>query len=307
MSNSNRLPLSMLALLFTLIACATPESAPRDSNVIGTYVVETVAAGMSLTALYPTSSPPLIQATPTTGDIISPLSQTPSETPTATQTLAVLFTSTPLFPIISVSVPTNCRNGPGKVYQMEGALLVGETAQIFGRESTGKYWLIQNPDASDEYCWVWGEYATIEGNITFLPVYTPPPTPTPTMTGTPTNTPTPKPDFGLSYAGLDTCSGWWVDLKLKNTGPFVYKSMGISVKDTVTDVTLTHYSDGFIDQDGCLSTTTRDRINIGQAIFVSAPEYTYDPTGNKIRATVTLCSDVGQSGTCVTKTVVFTP
>jgi hypothetical protein len=190
---------------------------------------------------------------------------------------------------------------------MEGALLVGETAQVYGRDPTGRYWYIRNPESGSEYCWVWGEYATITGNSAFLPVYTPPPTPTPTLTPTPTFTPTPSPDFEAAYSSLDTCVGWWIEIKLQNTGSIPFKSMGITIKDTETDIVIANYVDGFTDINGCLFSTSRDTLGLGKTYVVSAPAFNYDPSGHKLRATIILCSDTGQSGTCVTKTIIFKP
>jgi hypothetical protein len=79
---------------------------------------------------------------------------------------------------------TNCRLGPGQVYDIVGGLLVGETGNVVGRYLDGNYWIINNPDGGGE-CWLWGYYATLEGPLDNLPYYTPPPTPTPTLTPTP--------------------------------------------------------------------------------------------------------------------------
>jgi hypothetical protein len=40
---------------------------------------------------------------------------------------------------------------------------------------------------------------------------------------------------------------------------------------------------------------------------VSSPQFAYDPNGHKLKATITLCSNPGLNGTCVTKTITFTP
>jgi hypothetical protein len=233
--------------------------------------------------------------------------QPPTLIPTQTLTATLSSTFTPLVPQISVSVPTNCRNGPGKIYDLEGALLVGEVAQIYGRDPTGKYWYIPNPNRNGHFCWVWGEYATLSGNTSFLPVYTPPPTPTPTLTPTPTRTPTPAPVFEAEYSSLDTCTGWWVEFKIKNTGSVSFQSAGIVVRDTVTNVTLSNLTNGFVNINGCLTTNTRDALGPKKTTIVSAPAFTYDPTGHKIVATITLCSNTGQNGTCVTRKIKFTP
>ena len=57
-----------------------------------------------------------------------------------------VFTSTPGIPLISVTVATNCRVGPGKVYDRVGALLVGQVAEVVGRNLNGNYWYIRNPN-----------------------------------------------------------------------------------------------------------------------------------------------------------------
>ena len=305
MSYSNRVFLAMIALLIFALSCAMPTITLQDSGAISTAAAGTVIAGFTQTALLEVLSPTIQEPTLT----FTP--ETPTYTPTLTltqmPTATEAITPTPLVPQISVSVPTNCRNGPGKVYPRVGALLIDQTAQVYGRDPTGKYWLIRNPDASSGYCWVWGEYATLTGSTAFLPVYTPPPTPTPTFTPLPTFTPTPSPDFEVAYTSLDTCVGWWVELSLKNTGSFPFKSLGITIHDVDTDVVLANFTDAFTDINGCLSSNSRDTLGVGKTYVVSAPAFNYDPSGHKLRATVIMCSDTGQSGTCVTKTLNFKP
>jgi hypothetical protein len=310
----HRVSLTIVILSVVVLACALPTIALEDPSAISTKAAQTVIAGFTQAALSATSSPTLQEPTltftpepptqePTLTFTPVPPTPTPTETSTPSPTLTAtpFFTPTPVVPLISVSVPTNCRVGPGKVYRMVGALLVGESAQIYGIDPTGQYWYIRNPDSSSGFCWLWGQYATIIGNVAFLPVYTPPPTPTLTFT------PTPSPDFEAAYTSSDTCVGWWVEIRLRNTGSIPFRSMGITVKDTVTGIVLANYTDGFTNIDGCLSSNTRDILAAGKARVISAPAFNYDPSGHKLRTTITLCSDDGQSGTCVTRTIVFTP
>jgi hypothetical protein len=203
--------------------------------------------------------------------------------------------------MISVSVPTNCRNGPGRVYDRVGSLLVGKVAEVYGRDPTGNYWYIRNPGAGAQFCWVWGEYATLTGPFQFLPVFTPPPTPTPTMT------PTPVPDFTVKYAGLDSCSGWWVEVEVKNISSLSFRSYRMEVRDMVTGVELVALRDGFMDLDGCLRITTKDILNPGDTFILSAPTFSYNPAGNEIRLDVTLCISTGQQGGCISKRINFIP
>ncbi len=191
-------------LLLASLACSSGGVATPDPGLINTMVAQTLSAIQIQSAVpgIPATSTGTVTALPTS----TPESPTPS--PTITLTLAPVFTATPSVPLISVSVPTNCRVGPGRAYDRVGALLAGEVAEVFGRDLGGNYWYIRNPDNSSGFCWLWGEYATLAGNTQALPVFTPPPTPTP------------APAFVADYSGLEACAGtgWWVEVRLENTG-----------------------------------------------------------------------------------------
>jgi len=285
----NPVPLSVAILMIVSLACSLPSvvSTP-DQNFINTAIAQTIVSGLTQASIMPTISNSVTPAPTFTPE-------PPTLTPTQTLSPTPVFTFTPTVPQISVSVATNCRVGPGKVYDRVGALLVGQVAEVVGRSASSNYWYIRNPNSPNEFCWLWGEYATLSGNFSALPIFTPPPTPTPV------------PDFDASYAGLDTCVGWWVDIRLENTGGLSFRSMSLTLRDTVTDVVLSVNPNGFTDLSGCLDSSTRDNINPGDVRRVSSPAFAYNPTGHEIRATVTLCSNTGVSGMCVSKTIKFTP
>ena len=109
---------------------------------------------------------------------VSPATATFTLTPDNTATATITLTPTQEKPMISVSVDTNCRKGPGKIYDWIGALMVGEQAEVVGRSMDGQYWVIKNPDQAGN-CWLWGNYANVTGPTSGLPQYTQPPTPTP--------------------------------------------------------------------------------------------------------------------------------
>ena len=293
MFKTNPVLLSMTALLVASLACALPNvslSPTPDQNIWSTAIAQTVSVALTQTVPTPT---PVVLVSDTPSQTFTP--QPPTFTPTVTLTATPVFTSTPLVPLISVSVSTNCRVGPGRIYDRVGALLVGETAEVYGRNPGGNYWYIRNPDSNGGFCWLWGEYATLSGNLSALPVYTPPPTPTP------------APNFQAFYDGKETCSGWWVDIELENTGVVAFRSVSMTLRDTDTDVVLTLYTDGFTNKDGCLDSITRDNLNPGDDRIISSPAFNYDPTGHDLRATITLCSNLGQNGMCVTKVIEFRP
>lgn len=98
------------------------------------------------------------------------------------------ITETPMIPVgseirkINVSLETNCRSGPGPAYEILGVLFVGEDAEVVGRSAASDNWVIKLPSNPSITCWLWGQYATVNGDTSSLPVVAPPPTPTPTIT-----------------------------------------------------------------------------------------------------------------------------
>jgi hypothetical protein len=117
------------------------------------------------------------------GNEATPTALENTATPEFTATPA--FTPTPSVPTVTVSVNTNCRTGPGVVYPLVGGLNVGQSAEIIGKSTGTNYWIIKLP-SNGAVCWLWGEYATVSGNVANLQEYAIPPTPTPTLTPTPT-------------------------------------------------------------------------------------------------------------------------
>ena len=299
MRTFKRTPLLVFfVLLWGALACGLPGISEVNPNDGGTSVAQTVQAVVEATQR--ASSTAFVQASQTATLTFTPVPPTLSPTITLTATLAP--TVTPLVPQISVSVPTNCRVGPGKVYDMVGALLVGKTVQVYARDPTGLYWYIHNPDSPHGFCWVWGEYATLTGLTAIVPVYTPPPTPTPTLT------PTPAPAFDASYDGLVSCTtSWWPEINLDNSGLITFKSVAIILKDMVTSTSVSDTTDGFVNNPDCTSSISRKSLQPDKSVTISAPDFSYDPTGHKLRITITLCSETGQNGICVTDSFNFKP
>ena len=161
-------PLLLLSvlLMIALTACNLPSGQSMEVSDLALTIT-------AQALLLETGTPTLIQAT---------------STPQFTATLG--FTSTPAVPTVTVSQNTNCRTGPGTQYDLVGGLLVGQSAEVVGKNSASNYWIIKTPGGSGT-CWLWGQYATVSGNVAALQEYTIPPTPTPSATPTPTSTPTP--------------------------------------------------------------------------------------------------------------------
>lgn len=276
-------------LLLASLGCSSGVPAtPLDPGLINTMVASTLSAIQTQTA-------GAVVVQPTATLTASPELPTPS--PTLTLTPEPVFTATPSVPLISVSVATNCRVGPGRAYDRVGALLVGQSTEVYGRDPSGNYWYVRNPNVSGGFCWLWGEYATLAGNTQALPIFTPPPTPTP------------APAFAATYSGLESCAGtgWWVELRIENTGGITFRSILLAAADTTSNTTVSLSDNKFTNINGCSSSDSKTTLAPGEKLVVSSPPFAYDPTGHNFRATVTLCSDINVSGTCVTRIVEFKP
>ena len=267
--------------MFILQACNLPSNSPTNEPTEDPLI----AAEMTITALAgqvtPTEAPPTFTALPT-------LTPTPEFTPTPAST------STPSFAYVTLSEATNCRIGPGLAYDLVDTFLVGQTIEVVGKHPSDNYWYVHSPNNPNVYCWMWGYYA-IGGNLGNVPVLTPPPSPTP------------APTFDASYVSLSSCVGWWARLNLKNTSSTAFKSIVITIKDTVTDVSLSDTNDGFHDIDGCLSSSMVATLEPGASYTVASPAFVADPTGHKVSATIKLCTETGLGGSCVTKAIEFVP
>ena len=83
-------------------------------------------------------------------------------------------------PMISVSQNTNCRSGPGNEYEILAFIEPGIEMEIVGWDGYGVFYLVDNPDGVQD-CWLWSEYATIEGDTSDLKLVQAPDTPEPTV------------------------------------------------------------------------------------------------------------------------------
>jgi hypothetical protein len=93
---------------------------------------------------------------------------------------------------------TNCRTGPGPNYDLVLTFQPGATAEVVGKYTASNYWIIKTPIGGT--CWLWGAYATVQGNAAALAEMAPPappvaeaPTSVPNSGSNPTAVPTTKP------------------------------------------------------------------------------------------------------------------
>jgi hypothetical protein len=189
---------SLTAVVFAMLALTACGRSAAEAPVTSTAEADaTIAAarmtlevrGTELAAGLPTET------------LTQEITETPEPSVTPTET------ATAIPPLVSVSVNTNCRSGPDQTFKLLGVLKAGEQSQVVAKSEVPNYWYIVNPDNQDESCWLWGEYATVEGDTSGLPVLTPEPTPTPYV------------GFNIWFHGFEPCGGSQTAIfAIKNAG-----------------------------------------------------------------------------------------
>ena len=263
-----------LAGIFSLAACTVPNSSQSDT--INTAVAGTVQALATI--------PPVTNT------------QAPSQTPSPSSTPIPTKTQTPIPPppVVGVSSATNCRTGPGSTYRLVLSFLPGENADVLAKSTVQNFWYIVNPDNPDEYCWLWGEYATVEGDTSTLPVLTPEASPTPQF------------GFTTYLYGFYECGGKYVVLTVVNDSGTTFMSGSLRADD-ISDSSLLHsridrHPFAQFPQD-----CPPDHGNFfppGAAAYVWLPLKSYT-RGNDAMATIKLCTEDYAGGDCVTNVAYF--
>jgi hypothetical protein len=263
--------------LLVLAACAVPT--PSEADLFETAVMGTVEALASL---------PPVTSTPTP-------SQTPTPTSTLTLTPAATLTPTPLPPMASVSLATNCRAGPDSAYPFILSLQPEQVVEVTAKSTVDNYWYVASPDQQDEYCWLWGEYVTVEGDVSTLPVLTPAPAPRPRI------------DFILYHHSFMRCGSLHVSFTVVNNSNTTFQSAKIHVEDL-------NYPDDihgpaverhpFAPSPSVCPPGHSNFFPPGAAAYIVVP---ISPVraGNDGLATIKLCTDDWGGGDCVTKLAYF--
>jgi len=272
-----------LALLLVLGACAPSVDKADDLAAADTPDLERTVAvrvEMTVSAIEAKVTEPV--PTPTASPTISP---------TATKT------STPEPVFLSVSAPTNCRIGPGNRYERTGTLLIEATAQVIAKSSTLNFWYIVNPDHPDQYCWLWGKYASVVGNEEVLPVYTPPPSPTP------------SPAFNMSLETFHNCGSTdYVVLKIHNPTQITYMTAQRTLVDTETGKTL--YGPAldrhpFAPRPHDCPPGHENEIYPDHVAYIYVPLKEWE-SGHGMRATIMICTEDYLGGDCWVQALIFT-
>ncbi|MBK6793682.1 MAG: hypothetical protein IPG80_14390 [Anaerolineales bacterium] len=180
---TSKLWVGFIILALTLQACNLKlVDAGSDPSAPGYELTVTANAALIETALASGAQPPKAQglsatedpALPPTEEVVIPAAVLPPAVGDVT---------------VTVSVATNCRQGPGAAFKSIYGMPVGQVAKVVAKNSYSGYWIIEIPGQNGQTCWLWGQYATISGDTASLKDVV---TPTSAATQKPTATKTPS-------------------------------------------------------------------------------------------------------------------
>jgi hypothetical protein len=222
----------------------------------------------------------------------TPVPASPTSTVTIEPSAPPLPTLTPTqVPRVSVSENTNCRSGPGTEYPFKGVLTVGEYAEVIARSDDSEFWYISNPDVTDEGCWLWGEFALVEGVVETIPVFTPAPSPTP-LAG-----------FEVYVKSFVECSyAKMIVFAVRNAGSQRIWSGYVEVQDLGTRGSLYNARERhpFADTvEPACPPGHGNELWPGETRYIHVP-VSLDKSGIEAVGVITLCTEDHQGGTCMT-------
>jgi hypothetical protein len=290
----------VLVCLVFASACNLPGQGPAAAGTppVENLPIETQVALMVASTL--TSQANLAGGMTATQEALA--TNTPEFTPTPTLSPTQTSTLTPSVPMVTVSVNTNCRSGPSTVYDILGVMMVGHQAQVVGRSTLSDTMIIQLPSNLNVTCWLWAGNATVSGDTSGLPVFPIPATPTPKFS------PTPQVSFSVAYASTDFCLGLYrVKFKITNTGILTWESDQVSVTDQATSVTKTITYDNFPYYSASCDTGADLNLEKGEVGYTTSDGFVVNPAGHAMAALIQVCSQDGMVGTCLQKSITFTP
>jgi hypothetical protein len=277
----------LLSIIFIVTACSPQDVGESTPQVLATAEWE-AQAQETLKVLTTPATATERAVVPT--DTLSP-------SPTSTFTPTTTPSPTQLASVLSVTVNTHCRTGPGTTYVSLGTLLVGEDAEVLAKSTDDNYWYILLPDKPDQPCWLSGEYAQVEGDTKLLPVFTPMPSPTPEY------------GFDLFLNSFQSCGSiFYVVFSVQNTGANIFMTGNIGIVEYKSRATLyapTFQRFPFAHWVTPVCPPDHDNELLpGQILYIHVP-ISPVPHGKIAEGTVKLCTGDYQGGECVTKTIWF--
>jgi hypothetical protein len=261
------------------------------------------AALSILTAMLACNMPFAAPPVPVTSTATIPATRAPTEPPTDTATPAVTATksltpepsSTPTTeaPVAEVVKESNCRIGPGGMYELVLTFKAGDSVEIVARDLGGGFVFVKNPKDPEQGCWMLQNNLTISGNITPLPAYTPPPSPTL------------APNFTVEFKNYDNCRGVFTRFIVVNTGNLGFRSAYVKVTNLKNKEVTEHVVSAFDLTLGCIVAQNIAPLGPGKTGYLQSDVFNKDPKGQKMVAVFQLCTEQGLKGACVTQTLEF--
>ncbi len=95
---------------------------------------------------------------------------TPEATATVAATALPTATTTPVTVDLTVISAIGCVAKPSENAAFAGYLSTGAELTALGRNESNTFYLIDNPSAAGQQCWVWNNYVLISGISSDLPV-----------------------------------------------------------------------------------------------------------------------------------------
>lgn len=286
--------LVLLSLMLTLTACrggatavAPLEPEELQTLVAGTLTAAAVELGQTMTAAV-----------------------TATFTPTVTYTATLPPTEVPTSAPVTVTVNGNvhCRKGASTTFPSITIIPAGSVVEVVARNPANDFFYVRAAESPTGACWIWGQYATLNGDGSALPVFTPVPTPLPTAT----NTPPPTAVFTAQFTGLTACPSapdtggkLAANFLITNTGALTLQSIRIRGTNLIE-----HSSNAFTWWSGGEKHAVKSEIVKGDSMTVSTCSpggFTSDPKGIVISAEVTICTNDDLKGACSSQSLVFTP
>jgi hypothetical protein len=310
MITKNTRPIVILSIALILLSgCNLPGTTTMPAiTAVGADVIYTAAAqtlAVQLTQNAPTPGQPteaisavapVIEATNT--PLISPTFTMGPETATPQFTNTPIFTPTSSNPMITASMPTNCRTGTSTLYPRIGSLNVGQVAEVVGRNSSSTWWYIKNPSNAGSFCWVWGETTSVSGNTAALQVMTPPPPPA-TATGETSS------KFSADYSTTHKCSGdKYAFFKVNNNGGKELESASVKIKDETDGDTLSTWSSNKPFLSGTSDCSGEDTLDAGDSAYVAGLIGSGN-SNHEAKASIYLCTKDDLEGSCTNIIVKF--
>ena len=282
----------VIAGVILLSACKTGQAVTTvDLQEQITQTMQAVATEVQLTlqAAVPTPVPatntPLPTATPA-----------PTETPVPVSTETSEPTVTPAPKAIAQMIQnTNCRSGPSTTFPMVFIAQQGESLNIISGTTLEDYVIVENPADTSQSCWLWTEFVDIQGDLSGLPIATPPPTPTPAL------------KYSLSFLQVEPCTGWSLAFKVANTGSKTLQSYTIVVTDQTANQTETSDSNEFSERIGCKVPYELGSVDPFKSGFMYANDFDYNPKEHTLLVYVTICSNNDMEGECSSQGFFITP